>query len=128
LLIERFLDAGILAAGMLWTMLNKHPAFQVVSILAFYIWMIGQTVPPVSVAGPQAANGVDQLALDATKIMLDCSGFLGDLVLPGINVYDMLHAQVFSILPVISYFSTLVIYLTGAIIATNKREFFYGAS
>ena len=34
---ERFLDSGILAAGMLLTMLNKHPIFQVVSIVAFYI-------------------------------------------------------------------------------------------
>ncbi len=125
MLIERYLDAGILAAGMIWSMLNKHPLFQVVSIVAFYIWMLGQTVPPVSVAGPQAA-GVDQLALECTKILLDCSGYLGDLILPGVNVYDLLHSQVPSILPIIAYFSTLAIYLTGAIMSTNKREFFYG--
>lgn len=127
MLVERFLDAGILAAGMLWTMLNKHPAFQVLSIVAFYIWMLGQTVPPVSVAGARP-SGVDQLALECTKILLDCSGFLGDLVLPGINVYDLLHATAPSILPVIAYFSTLAIYLTGAIISTNRREFFYGTN
>ncbi len=125
MLVERFLDAGILAAGMIWTMLNKHPIFQVASIIAFYIWMLGQTVPPVSVAGPQAA-GVDQLALECTKILLDCSGYLGDLILPGINIYDLLNSQAVSLLPVISYFSTLAIYLTGAIMSTNKREFFYG--
>ena len=127
LIIERFLDAGILAAGMLWTMLNKHPAFQVISIIAFYVWMLGQTVPPVSVAGPQAA-GVDQLALDSTKILLDCSAYLGDLVLPGINVYDLLNARLPSFLPIIAYISTLVIYLTGAIVSTNRREFFYGTN
>lgn len=125
MMIERFLDAGILSAGMLWTMLNKHPAFQVVSIVAFYIWMLGQTVPPVSVAGPQAA-GVDQLALDATKILLDCSCFVGDLVLPPVNVYDMIHSQAPVFLPVVAYLSTLLVYLTGAILSTNKREFFYG--
>jgi hypothetical protein len=127
MLVERFLDAGILAAGMLWTMLNKHPAFQVLSIAAFYVWMLGQTVPPVSVAGPQAA-GVDQLALDATKILLDSSACVGDLVLPGVNVYDLLHANAPALLPLTAYFSTLVIYLTGAILATNKREFFYGTN
>jgi hypothetical protein len=127
MLIERFLDAGILAAGMLWTMLNKHPVFQVISICAFYVWMMGQTVPPVSVAGPQA-SGIDQLALECTKIMLDCSGMLGDLVLPGINVYDLLNSQSYNILPVLAYFSTLCVYLTGAIVSTNKREFFYGTT
>lgn len=127
MIVERFLDAGILAAGMLWTMLNKHPIFQVIAICAFYVWMMGQTVPPVSVAGPQA-TGIDQLALECTKIMLDCSGLLGDLVLPGINVYDLLNKQTCGILPVISYFSTLGIYLTGAIVSTNKREFFYGTT
>lgn len=127
MLIERFLDAGIISAGMLWSMLNKHPAFQIISICAFYVWMMGQTVPPVSVAGPQA-EGVDQLALEATKIMLDSSGYIGDLILPGINVYDLLHSHVFSILPAIAYFSTLSIYITGAIISTNKREFFYGTT
>lgn len=125
MIIERFLDAGILAAGMLWTMLNKHPAFQVVSVLAFYVWMLGQTVPPVSVAGPQA-SGVDQLALECTKIMLEASGTIGDIVLPGVNVYDLMHSQTLSLLPLVGYFSTLVLYLTGAIVATNKREFFYG--
>jgi hypothetical protein len=109
-------------------MLNKHPAFQVISIVAFYIWMLGQTVPPVSVAGPQAAGGVDQLALDATKIMLDCSAFIGDLILPGINVYDLLHSHVMSALPLVAYFSTLLVYITGAIISTNRREFFYGTN
>ncbi|MBX9568167.1 MAG: hypothetical protein K2X77_04690 [Candidatus Obscuribacterales bacterium] len=79
LVIERFLDAGILSAGMLLAMLNKHPVFQIISICAFYVWMIGQTVPPVSVAGPQI-EGVDKLALDATKIMLDTSQAMGDLV------------------------------------------------
>lgn len=127
MLLERFLDAGILAAGMLWTMLNKHPAFQVLSIIAFYVWMLGQTVPPVSVAGPQA-EGVDQLALECTKILLDCSGYLGDLILPGINIYDLLHSHALGILPVVAYFSTLAIYLTGAIVATNRREFFYGTN
>jgi hypothetical protein len=127
MLAERFLDAGILSAGMLWTMLNKHPAFQVVSIVAFYVWMLGQTVPPVSVAGPQAA-GVDQLALNATKILLDCSAYLGDLVLPGVNVYDILHAHAPALTPLVAYFSTLVLYLTGAIVSTNKREFFYGTN
>lgn len=124
---ERFLDAGILAAGMLWTMLNKHPAFQVLSIAAFYVWMLGQTVPPVSVAGPQV-NGVDHMALECTKILLDSSSYIGDLVLPGINVYDALHCQSLSILPVVSYFSTLLIYLSGAIVSTNRREFFYGTN
>ncbi|MBX9690515.1 MAG: hypothetical protein K2X27_27615 [Candidatus Obscuribacterales bacterium] len=127
MIIERYLDSGILAAGMIWTMLNKHPVFQVTSIIAFYVWMLGQTVPPVSVAGPQA-SGVDQLALEATKILLDCSGYLGDLVLPGINIYDLLNAHTPSLLPIIAYFSTLGIYLTGAIISTNKREFFYGTN
>jgi len=127
MLVERFFDAGIISAGMLWTMLNKHPAFQVISIVAFYIWMLGQTVPPVSVAGP-SAGGVDQLALDATKILLDGSGYIGDLVLPGVNLYDMLHAHAFSILPLVAYFSTLLIYLTGAIVSTNRREFFYGTN
>ena len=42
MLLERFLDAGILAAGMIWTMLNKHPAFQVLSIIAFYVRCVYQ--------------------------------------------------------------------------------------
>ncbi len=127
MLIERFLDAGILAAGMLWTMLNKHPAFQIVAIVAFYVWMLGQTVPPVSVAGPQA-SGIDQLAIECTKILLDCSASLGDLVLPGINVYDLINSHTLAVLPVVGYFSTLLLYLTGAIVATNRREFFYGTN
>jgi hypothetical protein len=127
LVIERFLDAGILSAGMLLAMLNKHPVFQIISICAFYVWMIGQTVPPVSVAGPQI-EGVDKLALDATKIMLDTSQAMGDLVLPAINIYDMVNSSRFSILPPVAYFSTLMLYLALAIAATNKREFFYGTN
>lgn len=127
LVIERFLDAGILAAGMLLAMLNKHPIFQIISICAFYVWMLGQTVPPVSVAGPQI-EGVDKLALDATKVLLDSSQAMGDLVLPGINIYDMINSSRFSILPPVAYFSTLMLYLALAISATNKREFFYGTN
>lgn len=127
MIIERFLDAGILAAGMLLTMLNRHPMFQVVAIVGFYVWMLGQTVPPVSVAGPQI-EGVDSLALDATKILLDSSQAMGDLVLPGINIYDMINRSHISLLAPVSYFSTLLLYLTLAVVATNKREFFYGTN
>ena len=89
--------------------------------------MLGQTVPPVSVARTRI-QGLDKLPLEATKVMLDSSQMLGDLILPGVNVYDMINSANLSTLPLIAYFSTLLLYLTFAVVATNRREFFYGTN
>jgi hypothetical protein len=122
---ERFLDASLIGAAMLLTMLNKHPYFQIVAILSFYIWMTGQTVPPVSIAG---ATGTNELSMMATKTLLSCSQMISELILPTVNVYDMLGANHFWPLPFITYLSTLAVYIVLSIVVINRREFFYGTN
>jgi hypothetical protein len=72
--------------------------------------------------------GVDAVALEGTHLMLTLSRFIGELILPTISVYDAANAPHFPYLAVISYVSTIVIYLVAAIAVINKREFFYGTS
>lgn len=125
MVMERFLDAAMIAAAMLLIMLNKNAIFQIVSIVLGYIWLAGQTIPPVSVAGP-TPSGVDELALHSTKIMLDTSQLVADLIIPTLNVYDLLNLSYFPLTPILAYISTLVAYLVLTIAVTNRREFFYG--
>lgn len=125
--IERVLDAAIISAAMILSMLNKNPIFQIVSIMAFYIWLTGQTIPPVSVAGP-AATEVDDMSIEGTKLLLTTSQVVADLILPTLNIYDMVNAGQISIVPVLAYVSTLSLYLILSITFANRREFFYGTS
>lgn len=125
MVVERYMDAGLISAAMILTMLNRNPAFQIVAILSFYIWLAGQTIPPVSVAG---AAGGGELSLEATKFMLSASQYIADLILPTVNVYDLISANSFSVTSLLAYFSAVTLYLTFAIATTNKREFFYGTS
>lgn len=127
MVLERFLDAGIISAAMMLAMLNKNTMFQIVSIIAFYIWMAGQTIPPVSVAGPNP-TGIDELALQSTKVMLTTSQLLSDLIIPTVNVYDALNTSQLPLVPILSYISTLALYLVFAVAVTNRREFFYGTN
>lgn len=126
-MFERFLDAGIFSAAFMLTIFARHWLFQATSIILFYVWLVGQTLPPVSIAGPNIA-GVDQMQLSATDILLKASQLIGDLVLPTIHVYDSMYAAHFPWGAVLTYVSTLLIYLTAAIAITNRRDFFYGAS
>jgi hypothetical protein len=126
MLLERALDAAIISAAMMLVMLNKHPGFQIAAILSFYIWMTGQTVPPVSIAG--AGAGTDELSLQATKLLLAASHLVSELVLPTVNVYDLLNTHQLWIGPVVAYMSALTLYLALAIDVTNRREFFYGSN
>ena len=127
MLLERFLDAGIISAAMILAMLNKNAIFQIVAILGFYIWMAGQTIPPVSVAGPNP-SGIDQLSIESTKFMLSASQVLSDLIIPTINVYDAMNSSQWPLVSILSYVSTLALYLLFAIAVTNRREFFYGTN
>jgi hypothetical protein len=126
-MLERFLDAGIIAAALTLALVAQHWIFQIFAIGAFYVWMMAQTMPPVSVAGPSGA-GVDAVALEGTHLMLTLSRLIGELILPTISVYDAANAPHFPYLAIISYVSTIVIYLVAAIAVINKREFFYGTS
>lgn len=123
---ERILDAALISAAMLFVMLNKHPYFQIAAILSFYVWMTGQTLPPVSIAG--AGAGTDELSLQATKALLGTSQFVSELILPTVNVYDLLNTHQFWIAPIATYVSTLSLYILLSIEATNRREFFYGTN
>lgn len=125
-ILERVLDAALIGAAMILVMLNKHPYFQIAAILAFYIWMTGQTLPPVSIAG--ASAGTDEMSLQATKMLLGSSQLVSEFVLPTVNVYDLLNTPQRWLQPLATYTSTLALYLVLAIAVTNKREFFYGNS
>jgi hypothetical protein len=125
-ILERFLDAALIGAAMLLVMLNKHPYFQIAAILSFYIWMTGQTLPPVSVAG--ASPGTDELSLQATRILLGSSQVVSEFILPTINVYDLLNTHQFWLAPVATYLSMVALYLVLSIAVTNRREFFYGTN
>jgi hypothetical protein len=122
---ERFLDAAIIGAAMLLAMLNKHPYFQIVAILSFYVWMTGQTVPPVSIAG---STGTNEVSMMATKALLKSSQLISDLILPTVNVYDLFNTKQFWPLPVVTYLSTLAVYLVASVFVINRREFFYGTN
>lgn len=124
MLIERMLDAAIISAGMLLMMLYKNPIFQIAAIVAFYVWLTGQTLPPVSIAGSGA--GTEEMSLQATKVLLATSQIVSELILPTVNVYDLLNSHSYWLAPVMTYASTLVLYLVLSIVAINKREFFYG--
>lgn len=127
MMLERFLDAGIISAAMILAMLNKNTWFQIISILSFYIWMAGQTIPPVSVAGPDP-TGLDQMSIESTKFMLNASQILSDAIIPTINIYDAMNTSHVPIVPILAYVSTVTLYLVFAIAVTNRREFFYGTN
>ena len=126
-MVERFMDAALIAAALIFAMLAKHWTVQIGAIVVFYLWLLGQTLPPVSVAGP-VLTGADAVSLEGTRIFLDSSKLIGDLLLPTINVYDSLNATIFPWSQLLAYLSTLVIYLVAAIAVINKREFFYGSN
>ncbi len=125
MIAERFMDAALISAAMILTMLNRNPVFQIVAILSFYIWLAGQTIPPVSVAGMSAGG---DLSIEATKFMLAVSQYIAHLILPTVNVYDLISARWLNIAPLIAYLSAVTLYLALAISTTNKREFFYGTN
>lgn len=126
MVVERYLDAALISAAMLLTMLNKNPAFQIVAILSFYIWLAGETIPPVSVAGPD--GGIQDLSIEATKFMVSSSSYIGNLILPTVNVYDLMSSPAGAPTALISYASAVTLYLVCAIWATTRREFFYGTN
>lgn len=123
---ERFLDGAIIGAAMLLTMLNKQPYFQIVAIVSFYVWMTGQTIPPVSIAG--SAGGSNELSMVATKALLSSSQMVSELILPTVNVYDLINAHQLQLLPIACYLSTLAVYLLCSVLVINRREFFYGTN
>jgi hypothetical protein len=88
--------------------------------------MTGQTLPPVSVAGVGA--GTEEMSLQATKMLLSTSQLVSELILPTVNVYDLINAAQAWQLPVLTYLSTLAIYLVLSIVVINRREFFYGTN
>jgi hypothetical protein len=126
MVLERFLDAALISAAMILTMLEKNPAFQIVAILAFYVWLAGQTIPPVSIA--TGGSGIQDLSIEATKIMLSLSQLAGQAVLPTLNIYDLLSAPSTALSPLLAYFSMVTLYLVAAIKVINRREFFYGTN
>jgi hypothetical protein len=126
MVLERFLDAALISAAMILTMMEKNPAFQIVAILAFYVWLTGQTIPPVSIA--TGGNGIQDLSIEATKIMLSLSQTAGQAVLPTLNIYDLISNPSSCFSPLIAYVSALTLYLVLAIKVTNRREFFYGTN
>jgi hypothetical protein len=125
MVVERVLDAGLISAAMILTMLYRNAIFQVVSIIAFYVWLTGQTIPPVSVAG---AGGIQDVSISATKFMMDMSQTIGQLILPTVNVYDLITSEHFSFGPILAYACAVVLYLTFAVAVINRREFFYGTN
>jgi hypothetical protein len=126
-MLERFLDAGIFSAAFMLTIFARHWLFQTSAIIAFYVWLVGQTLPPVSISQPNMP-GTDQISLGATDLLLKSSLLIGDIILPTIHVYDAMNAAQFPWVSFVAYASTLLIYLTCAIAVTNKRDFFYGAN
>lgn len=126
-MLERFMDAGLIAAALIFAMLAKHWTVQIGAIVVFYLWLLGQTLPPVSVAGP-VLTGADAVSLEGTRIFLETSKLIGDLLLPTMNIYDACNATVFPWSQVLAYVCNVVLYLAAAIVVINKREFFYGSS
>lgn len=126
MVLERFLDAALISAAMILTMLEKNPAFQIVAILAFYVWLAGQTIPPVSIATD--GSGIQELSIEATKFLLSMSQIAGQAVLPTLNIYDLISAPKTALSPILAYLSMLTLYLLFAIKVTNRREFFYGTN
>jgi hypothetical protein len=127
MVLERFLDAGLISAAMLLTMLNKNPIFQIVAILSFYIWLAGQTIPPVSVAG-SGGGAIKDLSIEATKFMMTGSQYIADLILPTVNVYDVMNSPQAAAASLLAYSSAVTLYLVWAIWVTSRREFFYGTN
>lgn len=127
MILERYLDATLISAAMILTMLYKHPIFQIGAILAFYVWLAGQTIPPVTVASA-TGGGAQDLSVNATKVMINMSQQIGDLVLPTLNVYDFAHTTSVEVIPILSYLTAVAVYLFLAVSATSKREFFYGTN
>ncbi len=125
MLVERFLDAALISAAMILTMLNPSPLFQVTAMLGFYVWLTGQTVPPVSVAG--ATCSANEISTNATKLLISGSQFISELILPTVNVYDLFNKEELPFAPLVAYASAICMYLSLSIIVTNKREFYYGA-
>ncbi|MGH9551298.1 MAG: ABC transporter permease [Terriglobales bacterium] len=125
MVVERILDAGVISAAMILTMLARHPMFQITAILSFYIWLAGQTLPPVSVS---TGAGIQDLSIEATKYMCSMSQYIAQAVLPTVNVYDLLNSAHFTLSPLIAYVSALSFYLVCAVAVTNRREFFYGTN
>lgn len=127
MVLERFFDAALISAAMILAMLYKHPAFQIVAIVSFYIWLAGQTIPPVTVAST-IGGGDMALSIAATKFMINMSQQVANLVLPTLNLYDLVNASSFQFTQILSYFTALTVYLFLSIAATTKREFFYGTN
>jgi hypothetical protein len=127
MILERFMDAALISAAMLLTMLNKNPIFQIVAVLSFYIWLAGQTIPPVSVAGA-SSGGIEDLSIEATKFMVSASQYIADLILPTVNVYDVMSSPQAAASSLLAYVSAVSLYLVAAIWVTSRREFFYGTN
>ncbi|MCA9819188.1 MAG: hypothetical protein KC652_29075, partial [Cyanobacteria bacterium HKST-UBA01] len=81
MVLERFLDAALISAAMILTMLYKDPLFQIVAILAFYIWLSGQTIPPVSIADA-GGGGAVALSIASTKFLISSAQMVSGLILP----------------------------------------------
>lgn len=54
------------------------------------------------------------------------STFLHQFVFPGIDIYEVCNSTRFSLLPLVTYASNILVYLLLATILLNRREFSYG--
>lgn len=54
------------------------------------------------------------------------SNFLHHFVFPGIDIFEVLNTTRFSLLPLVTYFSNILMYLLLATVLLNRREFSYG--
>lgn len=126
-MLERMLDASLIAAALILVLIARHWLFQIASVLFFYIWMMAQTMPPVSISNG-GASAADQAAIEGTRLMLIFSRIMGDMILPTINLYDALNSPFFPWLRVLAYLSAITLYLAIAIGFMNRKEFFYGTT
>lgn len=54
------------------------------------------------------------------------STFLHHFVFPGIDIYEVFNSSRFTLLPLVTYVSNVLVYLTLASVLLNRREFSYG--
>jgi hypothetical protein len=95
-------------------------------LTVFFILVYVSLIGPAFNFSMSSYETVMPLAVGFFQLIVLLSNFLQNFIYPGIDLYDVFNSTRFSILPLVSYLSNVLLYLFFATMLLNRREFSYG--
>ncbi|MBX9725282.1 MAG: hypothetical protein K2X81_28015, partial [Candidatus Obscuribacterales bacterium] len=95
-------------------------------ITVFVILVYASLIGPALNFSMSSYEATLPIAFYFFQFIVTVSNFLHQFVYPGIDIYEIFNSTCFSILPLVTYASNVLLYLFLATVLLNRREFSYG--